>query len=226
MKKKKTTIIDFSGKAGAGKTYVKNEILKRLSVDHKCLDLSDYVLSVREHFNFFLTAPSATTASLAFILFSVPRSYRAMCRMLRTWFSIQIKIKKALTLNCGFFFIDEGLLRKLSLMRAHTLRKFTFEGLPAFIKKSFFYPDLTVFVTADFDLCEKRRMARDAGTKKFKPRGPQKRGLTAVEELQRDILAAEKSGFAKVIPYDNNGEFDVSIIEQIYNLRKIQKDEE
>lgn len=220
MKTRNSLIIDFSGKAGAGKTFVKNGLLKSLSSGNRCLDLSDCALTAKEHFQFFLAVPGAALVSLAFILSAVPRSYADMCRMMRTWFSIQIRIWKAANTDYDFYFIDEGFFRKLSLMRTHALRKPGFDELPAFVKSNLLYPDLTVLVTADFDLCESRRMARDSGTVKFRPRGPRKSGLAAVSGLEKDILDAEESGFVKVLRYDNNGIFDASLADRVTAFKK------
>jgi len=182
--------------------------------------MSDTTLSVKDHFRFFLTEPAAAMVSIAFILLYVPRSYNAMCRLLRTWFSIQIRIWKSREAERDFSFIDEGFLRKLSLMKRGVLRKISFRDIPWFIKKKFLYPDITVHVTADFDICEERRMLRDTGTNKFKPRGPRKSGLEMIAGLEKDILNAEKEGFVRVIRYDNNAGFNNSIIDTVVEYHR------
>lgn len=217
MKNKKPLVIDFVGSSCSGKTYVKSEVLKRLSANHRCLDLSDDRMASKDCFIFFFTEPGACIASLLFVLFSLPRSYKAGLKLLKKWFTVQIKIKKSSVTDVDFALLDEGFFKWLANIRGHSLRKLTFEKIPVSIKRNFFYPDLTILVEADFDTVQLRKTSRG-----LCPEAKEKKSLERFAKnqnnLRKDLLAAEKSGFLRVIPYDNNGDFDASLLDKIFHL--------
>ena len=225
MHTKKKLIIDFAGQWGAGKTYVKNRILKHLSETHKCCDLSDYILSVKDTCDFLISSPLTCIASVAFIAECIPKNYSAMCRLLRIWFNTQIKIKKAASLEHDFFFVDEGVFQRFRHIRSLSIRKKTFEKIPDFIKRSFFYPDLTIFITTDFDISEKRRLRRDSGKKKFRKKALKTNALKTLGLLGEDLLAAQNKGFIKTLTYNNNidGQFDISLLNKIHGFYQMQE---
>jgi len=221
MEKKKPVIIDFVGKSGAGKTFVKNQLLKHMTADRTCFDISDIKITAKDCFAFFLTAPKTCLASLALIFFNIPNSYYSMLKLLKKWFTAQIKIQKASTLNHDVVLNCEGLFIRINWIRKRTLKKVTIETMPDSIKKKFFYPDITIFVTADFDLSEHRRLQRNFAEKKnFRPKRAKKNSVfNFLKYLQQDLLAAEKSGLIKkVLYYNNDGDFDISLVEQINQL--------
>lgn len=223
MTKKKTPlIIDFVGRSGSGKTYVKNEVLKHLSSDYKCFDFSDYEIPLRDYFIFILTAPRAFTASLYLVFFHIPRDLKHMFTLLKKWLVVQIKIKKARTiLDYDFVLSDEGFFKWLAIIRRLTLKKLVFSKIPDFIKKNFFYPDLTISVETDFYTVQKRREIRGLPPRK-KIRTPAK-FMEYQENVRKDLSCAEEMEFTRVIYYNNNGEFDVSLIKDIQAHIKARK---
>ncbi len=109
MKNKKPLVIDFVGRAGSGKTYIKNRILEHLSDRYRCVDLSEYSVTAKDYGNFALNAPESFMSSLFLILFNIPRSYASMLKLFRKWFACQIKINRAHSMNCDIVANDEGL---------------------------------------------------------------------------------------------------------------------
>ncbi|MCM8761937.1 MAG: hypothetical protein NC905_05445 [Candidatus Omnitrophica bacterium] len=215
---KKPLIIDLSGKAGAGKTYVKDNLIQHLSSKYRCIDFSSYILSVNDFITFIVSMPLNFLCSILFVFMFIPKGYKWLSACLRWWIKMQIMIMKSRTLNGDFVFIDEGLFRRISLLRMHSLRRAPFEKTPHFFRKNFLYPDITIFVTADYDTCEARRMERDKETGRFKLPGNKRKGILVVEDLKRDIVFAEKKGIVKVLRYYNEGEFNVSLIDEIKNI--------
>jgi len=217
-KKDKPVIIDFVGRAGAGKTYVKNQFFRRLSSDYRCLDLSDTDVTIGDYCNFIISAPSAFIASLSLIFFNIPRSYLSMLKLFRKWFACQIKIRKASTLNYDFVTNDEGLFIWWGWLTDLTLRKITFERLSDRMKRSFFYPDITVFVTADFSLSEFRRKRRDLDKRSVESKKKEERIFKGLKIIKKNLLAAEEMEVTKVIYYNNDMDSGVSLVDKIFQV--------
>lgn len=217
---KSSLIIDLSGKAGAGKTYLKNKLIQTLSPEYKCIDLSDYVFSVKDFVDFFIYKPFLFFSSVAFVFLFIPKKYKDLSVNLRRWVKMQMKIIKGRALDCDFVFIDEGFFRRVSLLRMRSFRKTSFGNTPALFRKTFFYPNMTIFVTADYDLCENRRMGRDRGTSRYAMPGDKREGLVIMEDLKNDIEFAEKTGIVKILRYHNEEEFNTSLITEIIKARK------
>lgn len=215
----KPLIVDLSGKAGAGKTYVKDKLIEHLSCEYKCVDLSDYILSVKDFVVFVISKPINFLLSVLFVFLFIPKGYSWLSTCLRWWVKIQVMIMKGKTLTCDFVFIDEGLFRRISLIRMHSFRRVLFKNIPVLFRNNFFYPDITVFVTAGYDICEYRRMNRDKGKRRFKLPGNKKKGLIVIEDLERDIEFAEKKGIVKILRYHNEGEFDTSLRAEILKVK-------
>ena len=133
---------------------------------------------------------------------------------------MQMKIIKGRALDCDFVFIDEGFFRRVSLLRMRSFRKTSFGNTPALFRKTFFYPDMTIFVTADYDLCENRRMGRDRGTSRYAMPEDKREGLVIMEDLKNDIEFAEKTGIVKILRYHNEEEFNTSLITETIKARK------
>lgn len=91
---KRPIIIDFSGKAGSGKTYVKNKLIENLSSNYKCIDLSSYILKPKDFLKLFFNTPKTFFASLFFVFICFPKGYKSLTSSMRMWFNIQIIIKK------------------------------------------------------------------------------------------------------------------------------------
>ncbi|MCM8821125.1 MAG: hypothetical protein NC932_04155 [Candidatus Omnitrophica bacterium] len=217
---KKTLIIDLSGKAGAGKTYIKDKLIQYLSSEYRCIDFSNYILSVNDFTIFVVSKPLNFLYSIFFIFMFIPKGYKWLSACLRWWIKMQIMIMKSKTLNSDFVFIDEGIFRRISLLRMHSLRRIPFEKTPSIFRKNFLYPDITIFVTANYDTCETRRMERDRGTGRFKQPVDRKKGLVVIEDLKNDIAFAEKEGIVKVLQYHNEGEFKSSLATEVIALKK------
>ncbi|HNS32381.1 MAG TPA: hypothetical protein PKN36_05350 [bacterium] len=213
---KKRVIIDFAGKAGVGKTYVKNKILEHICSCYNCIDLSDARIKAIDCFYFIWNAPGVLLASLALVFSNVPETYWGMFRALKKWLAFQIQLQKVSRTDCGVAVIDESFLGWLGWIRNRTLKKITFERMPFSMKKRFFYPDITVFVKADYDLCETRRTLRDIERKrKRRFKRAKYLGLQSLNYLEKDLRSAEDEGFIKVVIYENKGKFDNSILKEI-----------
>ncbi|MCX8082785.1 MAG: hypothetical protein N3D17_05265 [bacterium] len=216
---KRPLIIDLSGKAGAGKTYVKDKLIQYLSPGYKCVDLSDYILTEKDFLDFVISRPVSFFLSILFVLLFIPKGYRWMCTCLRWWIKMQIMIIKGKSLKCDFVFIDEGLFRRISLIRMYSFRRVLFENIPVLFRKHFLYPDITVFVMANYDMCEKRRMERDRNTNRFKLPGNKRKGLIIIDDLGKDIDYAEKTGIVKVLRYNNEREFEMSVLAELLRMK-------
>ncbi|MBN1445563.1 MAG: hypothetical protein JW957_05605 [Candidatus Omnitrophica bacterium] len=211
--KTKPFIIDFAGRSGSGKTYVKNEVLKHLSSDYRCFDLSDYEVPLHDYFVFILTAPKSFIASLYLIFFHIPRDLKHMFTLLKKWLIVQIKIKKARTLDYNFILSDEGFFKWFAIIRRLSLKKLVFAKIPDSVKKNFFYPDLTISVEADFDTVQNRRKIR--GLPPRKKRKTPAKFKEYQENVRKDLFCAEKMELTRAIFYNNNEKFDVSLINAV-----------
>jgi hypothetical protein len=226
IKKRVPLIIDFVGRAGAGKTHVKNELLKELSEEYKCVDLSEACVTAKDYLDFIFTAPGAFLSSLKLILFNIPRSYPSMLKLFRKWFRTQIKLKKAHALDCDCVMNDEGLFIWWNWITNNTLKKITFCALPDDVKKEFFYPDLVFSVTADFGISEERRLKRDAGRKSSKKASKKKHIYDGQKLLLNNLQKAEKLGLVKVVNYNNEGRPDISLFNDIRAWIKGKRDKD
>jgi hypothetical protein len=214
---KRPVTIDFSGGACTGKTFVKNEILRRFHTNYRCMDLSEKKLGVFDYIGFPFRAPASFLASLAYIIIGIPRGYIATFKITKKWLTMQIKINNASRSDTDMAFLDEGFFKWMSNIREYSLRKITFGEIPACIRRNLIYPDISVFVAADFDTVQRRKIIRGLT--------PEKKGDKMVDRFQRyqnsrllDILAAEREGFIKAIYYDNSGNFNISLSEEIISF--------
>ncbi len=219
-------VIDLVGKSGAGKTYVKQMLMEELSGRHTCVDISDERVSAIDYLDFILTSPGAFAASIMLVAGHVPVTFRKTLKLMRKWMGTQVRLKKAVSLECDFVLNDEGLFIWLQWIRGGTLRNFSFRTLSRAAKESFYYPGLTLFVTADFGLSEERRIARDTGKKRHRNKKLEKKEEKVLSvflnNLGEDLAAAHEEGFFRVIRYNNTGNFDRSLIDKILAFKEVR----
>jgi hypothetical protein len=217
MGKRTPLIIDFIGLAGAGKTHVKNRLLSRLSADFRCVDLSDVRISTDEGLNFCLAEPEICLASLKIVCAKIPRRCVGIIRGLRKWLKFQVQVKKAAGLDCDAVFLDEGFVYMLGWITNHGWRELSFREVLNASRRKFYAPDLTIVVTADFDLVENRKKIRArARARKYRPVASKNTAAAKLEILQKRLTAAREAGLiGKILYYENNGAFDLSLADNI-----------
>ncbi len=160
MERKKSVIIDFAGSSCSGKTHVKNELMKHLCTDHRCIDFSECRMTCGDCFGFIFGSPATCVASMMLVLSGVPRGYGTAFKLLKKWFTVQIKTRKASRMEADFVFLDEGFFKWLGNIGNKCFRKISFERLHPLVRKNLFYPDITIFVDADFDTVQRRKILR------------------------------------------------------------------
>jgi thymidylate kinase len=147
-------IVDFTGLAGAGKSYVCQQIKEQLERE----GVSVHVASeMRLGFIFLLCGLPLLLRSFIFALGCRPASLRCVFSSAMAWFKMQMKFRYFRSFK-GVALVDEGYLHKFRQVRRCGRDTLLLSDV---YSDYFLEPDFTVIVEADAETITARRGKRD-----------------------------------------------------------------
>ncbi len=149
-------IIEFTGLAGSGKSYLKGLLNKELET--KGIETNNEQLGFLDFFQ--LRSWVVIYYSLKTIIRSKPKSLRCFLKSFIYWLKVQLVFAKT-RMKGGVLLVSEGVVHKVRLLRRNSKYRFMLKDLEKDELNNIVLPNMVVLVNADESDIKQRRLKRD-----------------------------------------------------------------
>lgn len=149
-------VVEFTGAAGSGKTYLKNVVESK--VESAGVTIEETKLSAVDFSK--KSTWSVMWNTLKLIFYIKPKSFTGAIKSFYFFLRAQLLIKKTRE-NGGVLLLSEGFIHKTRLLRKSSRYHFMLKHLDTAFLNKFYFPDLVVLVKAKAADINKRLKNRD-----------------------------------------------------------------
>lgn len=156
LKLKDSVIVEFVGMSGAGKSFVRKELMGALgNID---IGVKTSRLKIGDMLSF--TFCSVFCKSIAFVFLSKPKNFEHFVRGVKKWIRFQLSYTK-IRKDYGLYIVEEGVLQKFRALQRYSSLDLSISNVDLRLLKKQNFADLVVYVVANEEQLKVRLLNRD-----------------------------------------------------------------
>lgn len=203
-------IVEFTGFAGVGKSYIKKLILDEMK-QKEIIVIQDNEFEKVRYFSPFNISLFFT--SFIYVYKTKPDTIKFLIKNFIVWYKIQAKLKYYQDYS-GIVLIDEGYIHKFRLLRRNSQIKNL--CLSKIYNSKFYLPSVICLVTSSLDKLKENVKSRDNKALEITTKDYKSSVLKTVQDIQYLI---ERNSGVSTVKIDNDASLEINKILKVLNVK-------